>query len=185
MRRTRTKFVESRRSLVISPPLPKGGSTREHFAIRRGLSLFEVVISLTIFACAMAAIGNLISTGVRSAVRSRLESQAIMRSESKMAEVAAGITPMQNTSGTFPDDSKWNWSMSVSAGQFTSLYVVEVTATHPSTTAMGKISYSLKRLVRDPTLEMLAYEKQLAATQASQSSSSSTSSSGSSSGASK
>ena len=57
---------------------------------RRGLSLFEVVIALTIFACSMGAIGHLISTGVRAAVRSRLESQAIMRSESKMAEVAAG-----------------------------------------------------------------------------------------------
>jgi Tfp pilus assembly protein PilV len=149
---------------------------------RRGLSLFEVVISLTIFACSMAAIGHLVSTGVRGAVRSRLESQAIMRSESKMAEVAAGIIPLQNTNGTFPDDAAWNWSTAVSAGQYPDLYVVEVTATHPSTTTVGKMSYSLRRLVRDPQLEMLAYQKQLEATQASQSSSSTTTSSGSSTG---
>jgi len=148
---------------------------------RRGLSLFEVVIALTIFACSMGAIGHLISTGVRAAVRSRLESQAIMRSESKIAEVAAGITPMQNASGVaFPDDSAWNWSMSISGGQYPDLYVVEVTATHHSTSNIGKISYSLRRMVRDPQLEMLAYQKQLEATQASQGSSTKSSSSSSS-----
>jgi Tfp pilus assembly protein PilV len=147
-----------------------------------GLSLFEVVIALAIFACSMAAIGHLISTGVRGAVRSRLESQAIMRSESKMAEVAAGIIPLQNASGTFPDDAAWNWSMSVSAGQYADLYVVEVTTTHPSTTTVGKMSYSLRRLVRDPQLEMLAYQKLLDNPPVNQSSTATTSSSGSSTG---
>jgi hypothetical protein len=109
-----------------------------------------------------------------------------MRCESKLGELIAGITPVQNTSGVvFPDDHSWNWSMTVSSGQYPSLYVVEVTATHPSTTNAGRISYSLRRLVRDPQLEMLAYQKQLESQAASQSSSSSTSSSGSSSGTSK
>ena len=147
--------------------------------LRSGLSLFEVIIALTIFACSMAAIGQLISTGVRGALRSRLETQAIMRCESKLAELVAGITPLQHASGVaFPDDHSWNWSVDVSAGQYPSLSVVEVTAAHPSTTKAGNVSYTLRRLVRDPQLEMLAYEKQLAAqsTQNSSTSSSSTSS---------
>ena len=121
----------------------------------------------------MAAIGHLLSTGVRGALRSRLESQAILRCESKLAELVAGITPLQNAGGVaFADDHAWNWSLAISAGQHPSLYVVEVTAAHPSTATAGNISYTLRRLVRDPQLEMLAYEKQLA-DKASQSSSSS------------
>jgi hypothetical protein len=148
--------------------------------------LFEVVIALTVFACSMAAIGHLISTGVRGAIRSRLESQAVMRCESKIAEVVAGITPLQNVGATaYPDDQTWHWSLAVSASsQHLSLYLVEVTATHPSTSTAGNISFTLRRLVRDPQLEMLAYEKALE-TQAASQSSSSTSSSSSSSGASK
>ena len=163
-------------------PIPAGVESPR--SARSGLSLFEVVISLAVFACSMAAIGHLISTGVRGAIRSRLESQAIMRCESKIAEVVAGITPMQNVGGTFPDDQAWHWSIAVSASsQHASLYLVEVTAAHPSSTTAGNISYTLRRLVRDPQLEMLAYEKALE-TQATQSSSTSSSSS-SSSGASK
>ena len=152
---------------------------------RRGLSLFEVVISLTIFACSMAAIGHLISTGVRGALRSRLESQAIMRCESKLGELAAGITPLQNTGGAaFPDDQSWQWSVAVTAGQHPGLYLVEVTTAHPSTNSAANISFTLRRLLRDPQLEMLAYQKLLDNTPVNQSSSSTTSSS-SSSGASK
>ena len=193
MRRVPANPVRPRRSLAISPPHPEGARqcapsvfchARAPAARRRsGLSLFEVIISLTIFVCSMAVIGHLISSGVRGALRSRLESQAILRCESKLAEIVAGITPLQNSNGVaFPDDQSWHWSVAVSAGQHPSLYLVEVTAAHPSTKTAGNISYSLRRLVRDPQLEMLAYEKQLAA-QASQSSS--TSSSSTSTGASK
>jgi general secretion pathway protein I len=153
---------------------------------RRGLSLFEVVISLAIFMTAMAAIGQLITNGVRGAVYARLETQAVIRCESKLAEMLAGVTPLRATSGsTFPDDASWSWSVAIAPAQHESLYAVEVTVAHASGSSIGKVSYSLRRLVRDPQLEMQAYAKQLEQQANQASSSSSTSSTSSSSGASK
>ena len=70
------------------------------------LSLFEVIVSLAILMGSIAAIGQLISSGVRASVQGRLQTQAIIRCESKMAEVVAGITSMRSTGGTFTEDRK-------------------------------------------------------------------------------
>jgi hypothetical protein len=103
-----------------------------------------------------------------------------------MAEMLAGVTPLHQSTGTaFPDDSRWVWSVTIASAQHESLYIVEVTVAHMSATSIGKVSYTLRRLVRDPMLEMQAYEKQLEQQATQASSSSSTSSTGSSSGASK
>src|SRR5438309_8426471 len=45
----------------------------------------------------MAAIGQLITNGVRGAVFARLETQAVIRAESKMAEMLAGVTPLHQS----------------------------------------------------------------------------------------
>lgn len=130
---------------------------------RRGLSLFEVVIALAIFMASIAAIGQLISTGARSAVYSRLETQAVVRCESKLAEILAGITPTQQAGGgTFSDDPSWSWTVSVASAQHENLFIVDVTVSHAANSGMGRVSYSLRRLVRDRQLDMQAYETQLA-----------------------
>jgi Tfp pilus assembly protein PilV len=156
---------------------------------RRGLSLFEVIVALAIFMGSIAAIGQLVSTGVRGAVQARLQSQAVIRCESKMAEIVSGYLPLRSgaTNVPFPDDSSWNWSVAISSGPHDGLYVVEVTVTHPSGTLAGNQSYALRRLVRDPQLELDAYAKQQedAANAASSTSGSSTSGGSSSSGGSK
>lgn len=146
---------------------------------RAGLTLFEVIIALAIFVGSIAAIGQLISNGVRGAVLSRLQTQAVLRCETKLAEVVSGVTPLHSVSGmAFSDDATWTWSMTTAPGPHASLYIVEVTAAHPSSTTAGNVSYSLRRLVRDPQLEMQAYEKQLEQ-QAAASNTSSSSNSGS------
>jgi Tfp pilus assembly protein PilV len=153
---------------------------------RRGLSLFEVILALAIFMGSIAAIGQLITNGVRGAVFARLETQAVIRCESKLAEMLSGAAPLRASSGTaFPDDPSFTWSVAIAPTQHPSLYSVEVTVAHVSTTSIGKVSYSLRRLVRDPQLEMAAYEKQLEQQANQATSSSSTSSTSTSSGASK
>ena len=130
---------------------------------RRGLSLFEVIIALAIFMGSIAAIGQLVSTGVRGSVQARLQSQAMLRAETKMAEVVAGIIPLHGaTGGVFPDDPAWAWSVAVVTGPHEGLYFVEVTAAHAAATMAGNQSYSLRRLVRDPQVELDAYAKQQA-----------------------
>lgn len=147
---------------------------------RKGLSLLEVVVALAIFMGAIAAIGQLISTGVRGAVQARLQSQAVLRAETKMAEVVAGAVSLHGASGSFADDPAWAWSVSSAAGTQAGLYIVDVTVTHQSATTAGNQSYSLRRLVRDPQVAVDAYLKaQEAAAAAAASSSSGSSSSGS------
>jgi general secretion pathway protein I len=147
----------------------------------RGLSLFEVIVALAIFMGSIAAIGQLVSNGVRGAVQAKLQSQATLRAETKMAEVVSGVVPLHSaTSGVFPDDPSWSWNVAVVAGSHEGLYFVEVTAAHASTAAAGKQSYSLRRLVRDPQVELDAYAKQQADAAAAASSGSGSSSSGSS-----
>lgn len=129
---------------------------------------------------AVCAIGQLIGNGVRSAVQCRLQAQGVLRAETKMAEIAAGLIPLRSAgSVTFPDDASWNWSVTVSSGNHADLYIVEVTAAHPSATRAGNVSYVLRRYVRDPNVAIAAYEKQLQLQQQQQQQSSSSSSSSS------
>ncbi|HTI49343.1 MAG TPA: hypothetical protein VL475_00275 [Planctomycetaceae bacterium] len=130
------------------------------------------MIALTIFVVSIAAIGQLVSSGVRGAVRSRLQTQAVLRCESKMAEVVAGISALQSTSAVpFPDDASWTSSVSIQPGPHQDLYLVSVTVTRPSSGQLSEHSYSLTRLVRDPnvSLQMVQEEqaKQKAANQSS------------------
>lgn len=151
-------------------------------SVRRGLTLFEVVVSLAIFMGAIAAIGQLISTGARGAVYAKLQTQAVIRCETTLGEILGGYIPLHSTSGTFSDDSTWTWSVSVAPGQHPGLSIVEVTASHGGRSSMSNVSYTLRRLLRDPALAMQAYENQLALQQSQSSSSSGSSGSSSSTG---
>jgi Tfp pilus assembly protein PilV len=172
MRAVRTiRLLRQARSLRQNWPLaarrPAGPTT-----FSAGFSLFEVVIALAIFVASITAIGQLVSSGVRGAVRSRLQTHAVLRCESKMAEVVAGITPLQSVSDIpFPDDSSWTSSVSIQPGPHPDLYLVSVVVSHFSTGQLSELSYSLTRLVRDPSvsLQMVQDEqaKQKAASQGS------------------
>jgi hypothetical protein len=124
------------------------------------MSLFEVLIALAIFVCSMAAIGQLVSSGVRAAVQARLQSQAVLRAETKMAEVVAGITSLHGASGTFSDDTNWSWVAASTQSQHVGLYLVEVTVAHAGMTTSAKQSFTLRRLVRDPQMALDEYAKE-------------------------
>jgi general secretion pathway protein I len=150
-------------------------------AERAGLSLFEVVIALAVFLVSIAAIGQLISSGVRGALQARLQTQAVLRCESKLSEVVAGITDLQNAREVpYTDDAAWNWSVNLTPGPQEDLYLVEVTVAHSSGSSLGRISFSLTRLIRDPeaALEAQAAQQQQQQSSGSSSSSSTTGSSG-------
>jgi uncharacterized membrane protein YgcG len=131
----------------------------------------------------MAAIGQLILNGTRGSIRARLQTQAVLRCETVLAELVAGATPLQQGSGAFPDDSSWSWSVSLGQAPQANLYLVEVTTAHAASTNLGRVSCTLRRLVRDPQAEIALKEQAQAALEQSTSTtgSSSSSSSGSSS----
>lgn len=154
------RFTEARRDRIHAVFAWLGRETGHNVVLkpaqigRRGLTLFEVVLSLGIFLGALAAVGQLISTGSRAAVQSQLRSKAILRCESKLAEVLASAETMQTVDEMpFEDDEPgWTWSLQVAEGPHADLLELEVVVMHTGQNRLGDVSYSLRRYVRNPQL---------------------------------
>lgn len=120
---------------------------------RDGLTLFEVVLSLAIFLGALSAISQLTSTGMRAALQSRLQTQAVLRCESKLAELLAGVEEMENAEDVpFRDHPNWAWSVDVADGPLDNLLALTVSVSHTANNGRTTTSFTLKRLVQDPKL---------------------------------
>lgn len=145
-----------------------------------GFTLLEVVLGLAIFFGSLAILSQIIWNGTQAAVQSRLRGQALIRCEAKLAEVVAGVVPMQNTQGqsfsSDPIDDGWTWSVAVEPTKFPSLMLVHVTAEHTGRTNLAHATQTLHRWMRDP-VELQAVADEVAAESQSTSSSSTTTSS--------
>jgi general secretion pathway protein I len=130
---------------------------------RRGLTLLEIILALTIFFGAMAALSQLSWSGSRSAIQARLKTQAIIRCEAKLAEVLAGAESLQpKTNVAFPDDPKWTYSVSIGESQFPDLLAVQVMVAHSGGSSLANVQFTLNRWMRDPSIFLDAAEKQQA-----------------------
>ena len=124
---------------------------------RRVFSLLEVLLSLAIFLAAFVALSQLSSSGMRTAVAARLETKAIMRCESKLAEIVAAVEPLEAvTDQPFEDDVNWTWSMETAVGPHADLQNVTVTVRYNAENQQAGTSYSISRLIRDPIVFELA-----------------------------
>ncbi len=137
----------------------EGGSQRVSRWLRRGLTLFEVLISLVIFIGAMAAIGQLVSNGVRAALQARFQTQAAMMCEAKLAEVVAGVVPLTQGQAVYPEDPNWSWSVALAAAPVPGLMKVDVTVQRQGTNSKGKVVFTMARYVRDPQVYIAAQEE--------------------------
>lgn len=145
---------------------------------RSGLTLFEVLVALAIFVGSASIITQLVATGARGAVHARLQTQAVLRCESVMAEVVSGYVPLQMVSNaSFVDDPSWSWSLNLAAGPQVDLYMIEVTVSRSGGIA-GDISFTLHRYLRDPQMYLDALAEREAAAAEAASSTSSTQSTG-------
>ena len=63
---------------------------------RRAFSLLEVLLALGIFLTAFVALSQLSSNGMNAAVEARLTTNAILRCESKLAELVAAVEPLED-----------------------------------------------------------------------------------------
>ena len=95
---------------------------------RGGLSLLEVLLSLTILVLALTAIWRLVDTGTDRGGEARAYTQGTRLAQSKMAEVEAGVVALDGaTEGKFEgDDSAWSFSVTVSDVGPPNLYQVTV-----------------------------------------------------------
>lgn len=119
---------------------------------RHALTLYEVLLALVILLGATVVIGQIINTGSRAAVQAQLRSEAVIRCQSKLSEVVAGIVPLQAVSGQPFEDAgpQWTWSLQFTAGPHIDLLDLEVTVDHTDPATQQVVSQSLRRYLRDP-----------------------------------
>jgi prepilin-type N-terminal cleavage/methylation domain-containing protein len=118
---------------------------------RSGLTLMEVIVSIAILGGALVVIGNLVFLGSKAASNTRWYSEAQILCDSKMAEVSAGVLPLQSTGGT-PIEENPDWLYSVEIGQTTvaGLLAVTVTVQQSPTITASPTPCLLMRWLPDP-----------------------------------
>jgi type II secretion system protein I len=133
------------------------GNTRSditciHTGARRGITLYEVVIAIAIFAGAIAALSEALTTATRAALQSRMQSQAVLLCETKMAEIVAGATPATSAGeNAFTDAGLdgWTWKVNVTPGAHAGINQVDVTVNCRQAASSVDASFTMTRLLRD------------------------------------
>lgn len=130
---------------------PPPRRSRPASSARLGLSLLEVLISLAIFLAAVAALSQIGSQGMQVATEVQWESEAVLRAEGQMNAVLAGALPMQAASGTFEDNARWQWNLTVTAGDLhPDLLRLDMLVAHLDAGNRQTYAFTLTRYVRDP-----------------------------------
>jgi type II secretion system protein I len=115
-----------------------------------GLTLFEVLLALAIFVVAMAAVGQATANGVRAALRSRWQTQAVLHCQSKLAELVAGAEPLQPVArAPLAADPLWEWSLRSEPTPTPGLVKLEVTVQRQSVARSGQVTVTMTRLLRE------------------------------------
>lgn len=121
-------------------------------APRSALTLLEVIISLAIFLFSVTAIAHLLSLSGDRALEANFRTQAMLRCQSKLAEVVAGAQPLSSSGwSSFSDNPGWNWQLSCSQGDIANLWNVQVSVKKKR--ADGSfVEVSLGQMVLDPAV---------------------------------
>jgi len=123
---------------------------------RRGLTLFEVLLSLAILAASLAAIAQLVFTGTQGSLMARLESEAAVRCQNTLAELIAIGDPLTSVADQpFPDDPNWTWTLVSQETQDPGLYILQMTVNYASDGGFGEAEFTLNRMYRDPNTALL------------------------------
>ena len=142
---------------------------------RAGLSLLEVILSLSILGVSMVAIGHLFNLGFRSAADVQLRSEANMIADTTMAEIAAGVIDISAGGGAVEGNPEWQYEVNSEQSEQPGLLSVSLRVSRENDPD-NNVSVSLVRFVPDPNFE----PAQSSAASGSGSSSSGSSNSGSS-----
>jgi Tfp pilus assembly protein PilV len=121
--------------------LPKRGR-------RRGLSLIEVLLAMTIFIMSIVAIGRLVDIGTERELEARFHTQGARLAEAKLAEIEAGAVSFTESGGSFPNDPDWSWSMTAELQSVPNLYLVTVTVSRDLKGRLFEVSVA--QMMLDP-----------------------------------
>ena len=129
--------------------------------IRNGFTLLEVILALAILAGALAVLGEVSRLALRNAASARDLARAQLPAESKLAEIAAGITTSQavenaafDTSSESLDPAEPAWLYSISTQPIENpeegLISVRLTVTRDLPAGQHPVKFSLVRWLPDP-----------------------------------
>jgi hypothetical protein len=151
-----------------SPRKKPGFQRRSRASARRrpGLSLLEVLLALTILLMSLAAISQLVDFGSDRGVEARLHSLGTRLAVGKLAEVEAGVVPLDSTGGgTFDNDPEWSWTVEPQPQDVPNVYQVTVKV---SRDLRGRpFEVSITQFVFDPNMMGTAAPAQKADTSSS------------------
>lgn len=129
---------------------------------RCGLSLLEVIISVSIFLGSLTAILHLLSVGQQSEMMTRLQTEAVMRCEAKMAEVVSGVQELGAITDESFDESQateadtlsgeWTWSLESADTGTTGLLQITLTTKYSTGGDAPAAMFTLVRYMRDPQI---------------------------------
>jgi len=129
---------------------------------REGLTLLEVILALAILAGALAVLGELAGRSMRNAEVARATSEAQLLCETKLAEIAAGITPANPVNDApwqsasdleIETNEAWLYSVEVDSTALDGLLSVRVTVSQDRPPEKKPVSVSLVRWIVDPGSE--------------------------------
>jgi len=124
--------------------------------------LLEVILALAILTGAIAVLGEALRLGMRNAQLARDLTQAQLLCESKLAEIAAGLTPAETVSPTQFDcvvgdgRTDWLYSIALANTEEEGLVLVCVTVSQDPTTEKRPVEFSLFRWIPDASTQALA-----------------------------
>ena len=119
---------------------------------RAGLSLLEVILSLSILGISMVAIGHLFNLGFRSAADVQLRSEANMIADTTMAEIAAGVIDISAGGGAVEGNPEWQYEVNSQQSEQPGLLSVSLKVSRENDPD-NNVSVSLVRFVPDPNFE--------------------------------
>ena len=131
----------------------------QRYARNHGFSLMEIIIALTILGLSLAAIGNLVMTGARSAERAQIETTAQFLCESKLGEIKSGAQPAESI-GPIPFEqyeapSGWQYTvMSQPVDDTGTLLNIVVMVEQVTTNGSDPIRFQLVTWMIDPSIEL-------------------------------
>lgn len=121
---------------------------------RRGFTLLEVLLALSILVGSLATIGVLVDQGLKSAHRTAAISKAQLYCESKLAEISAGVVlPAAVTAAPLDVDPEWTYSVVVTPDAIDpALLSVRVSVAEIVAPPIRPVEFSLVRWVTDPSV---------------------------------
>ena len=141
---------------------------------RSAFTLFEVLLALAILVGAIAALGELLRSGLINAERARDLSRATLICEGKMAQIVAGVQlPEPVTGVAVEDDQTGEWIYSVEVTDTASPYLLAVRVTVQRDVPEEKkpVTSTLVRWVKSPFIETTTSSSDTGASTSSSSSS--------------